>query len=162
MTATVPDFAHTRGAERNRILKAKVLARWLWERDLTYEDVLEVDDSRRRQWARDAKVTPPNTMETWEAVRDALAAMAGYAEAHPDHPSVARPHEDERATWLGLPPVASDWFRDTPQTQAMVAEERDALDKVEEAAAAAQTVYPRGWDALVALGPVAGTPRTRA
>lgn len=170
MSAALPDFAHTQGAEQNRILKARKISRWLWERSLSFSDVLAADEPRRRAWARAAGVTPPSTMDTWQAVNQALMAMEGFAEDHPDHPSVARPHAGERATWLGVleEPAPVEL---TPEQEAVVQVAADATvgailgafgltenspqQAVEHPTApAAEVIYPRGWDALAALGPI--------
>jgi hypothetical protein len=162
------DFAHTKGAEHNRILKARKIARWLWDRSLSFSDVLAADDARRRAWARAAMVTPPSTMDTWQAVNAALVAMEQFAEDNPGHPATQRPHADERGTWLGVleepapapapapaePTGVGDWFRDTPESRAMLEEERAALAKSEAEYAAKEVIYPRGWAELVALGPI--------
>lgn len=138
------DYAHTRGAEHNRVLKARQLARWLWERDLSYDDVLAADDARRRSWARAAKVSPPSTMDTWEAVRGTLAVAVEFARGNPDHPAAQRPHAGERATWLGQVPEPTV---DAPAVH-------NPVDDTADVAAAPEVVFPRGWDALAALGPV--------
>lgn len=160
MTATVPDFAHTKGAEQNRILKARKIARWCWDRGLTVSDVLSADDARRRAWARAALVTPPSTMETWRAVNDAMNAQEGFAEDNPGHPSVKRPHLDERAAWLGVLEEPTDVVE--PQHQAQAAPEPEPLEAPVDAATAetpitresAPIVLPRGWAELVAMGPI--------
>lgn len=164
------DFAHTKGAEHNRILKARKLARWLWERDLTFSHVLSADDARRRAWARDAGVTPPSTMETWQAVNQALVAMEGFAEDNPTHPSVARPHADQRGAWLGVleepqpevfeapvDPGVAETVPNHPepsQTHTEVDNPVENSPRPAVPAPAVEVIYPRGWDALVALGPI--------
>lgn len=170
VTATIPDYAHTQGAEQNRILKARKIARWLWERDLGYSNVLAADEKRRREWARQALVTPPSTMETWQAVNDALVAMERFAEDHPDHPQVARTHAEEREKWLGelaehepLPgaapePVAEAVEEPLATVHQLPRREDHAEQPVDpliaETAPAADLVKPRGWDELVELGPI--------
>jgi hypothetical protein len=174
VTATIPDFAHTQGAEHNRILKARKIARWLWERDLGFSNVLAADEKRRREWARQALVTPPSTMETWRAVNDALVAMEQFAEDHPKHPSVARPFAGEREKWLGEleehAPLRGDG-QNRPETGTDAPEEplatvhqlpERADDHAEqpvdpliaETAPTREVVKPRGWDERVALGPI--------
>lgn len=145
------DYAHTRGAEHNRVLKARQLARWLWERDLSYDDVLAADDTRRRQWARAAKVSPPSTMDTWEAVRGTLAAAVEFARVNPDHPAAQRPHAGERATWLGHVPEPTS---DAPVVHKPVDSARVGNPTVVAVEPSPQVAFPRGWEALAALGPV--------
>lgn len=153
---TAPDFAHTRGAEHNRILKARKLARWCWDRGITVTDVLAADDKRRRAWARDAGVTPPSTMETWRAVNDAMNVQAGFAEDHPGHPSVVRAHLDQRGAWLGVlhepapaPMVAPERFEAPLGAEITEISPREAVSTP-----APEVIYPRGWAERVALGPV--------
>lgn len=164
------DFAHTKGAEHNRILKARKIARWLWDRDLGFSNVLAADEKRRREWARQALVTPPSTMETWRAVNDALVAMEQFAEDHPEHPSVARPHADEREKWLGdlaeHEPLHGDG-QNRPETGTDAPEEPLAtVHQLPERApepgitpdgqipSETASILPRGWAERVALGPI--------
>lgn len=86
------DYAHTRGAEYNRVKKARTLARWLWDRGVTPEDVHAAAPATRRGWAQQAGVTPPRTDETWLAAAAAIDVLEQWAVDNPDHPKAKPAH----------------------------------------------------------------------
>lgn len=96
----VVDYGHTNKAEVNRVKKARTLARWCYDRDLTVEDVGDAAAPTLRAWARAAGVLPPSTGETWDTVIVSIGMLEVWAGHNPEHPSAARPHADERSKWL--------------------------------------------------------------
>lgn len=160
---TSTHYAHSEYAERNRVKKAHTLARWLYERDMSAAHLYAATPPLLRAWARAAGVTPPSTMETWDATVDALDVLEGWAEANPDHPAAARPHVAERAAWLTTDepptepaqaePLATVTALPTRQ-DAPVADDQpqDAPEAAPPATAPADA--PRGWDVCVQLGPI--------
>lgn len=89
VTVAPPDFAHTQTAERNRIKKAQVLARWAYDRSLDAATIAAAEDATRRAWVRAAGL-PSASDETWEAAVSALAVLEEWARANPDHPKAQR------------------------------------------------------------------------
>ncbi|TCN50184.1 hypothetical protein EV641_113165 [Rhodococcus sp. SMB37] len=100
------DFAHTDRAEKNRRDKALGLARFAWHRGITGAELLAMTDDNRRRLARAADAHPPRSMETWTLVASLLCEKSAWAQTHPDHPSAARDHLDERIMWV-KPPTRS-------------------------------------------------------
>ncbi|AOW94167.1 hypothetical protein BFN03_19780 [Rhodococcus sp. WMMA185] len=98
------DFAHTDGAARRRREKAIGLAKYVWDRGISGEELLDLTDSARRKLARAAEINPPSTMETWNIVAEMLAQKSGWAARHPDHPAATPAHLDEKIMWA-KPPV---------------------------------------------------------
>ena len=141
MTTTAPavDYAHTRGAERNRIVKAQKIARWAFDRNLSPEaltaTVHQGDAAQLRTWAHDAGVTVPGSTATWQAAVDALRELEEWADRNPDAPRAVRQGAPDKPE-----PVP-----DAPEDLAPVL----ALHKTAAAAAA-----PKGWDLIAALGPL--------
>ncbi|MCS3494542.1 hypothetical protein M2368_003574 [Arthrobacter sp. JUb119] len=90
-------------ATSNRRAKAKLLARWLWDRDIDGATVLGFTDKYRRVIAREAGVNPPSTLETWEIADDLMAKMEIKLKADPRLPAVKRHHLDERSQWATDP-----------------------------------------------------------
>lgn len=96
-------FRHGTVATSNRKAKAKLLARWLWDRDIDGPTVLGFTDKYRRVIAREAGVNPPSTLETWEVAADLMAKMEIKLEADPGLPAVQRHHLDEHNQWATDP-----------------------------------------------------------
>lgn len=163
----VVDYGHTNKAESNRVKKARTLARWLWDRNLTRDDVAAVPDPTLRAWARAAGVTPPSTMETWHATVTALGLLTAWADGNHGHPSAARTHADERPKWLtayaAIPKGDAQAPRDSQlATVTALPTRQDGPVGDEPADPAPSTVTPlpvpafapRGWEACAALGPI--------
>lgn len=88
-------FRHGAYAESNRLLKAKQLARWLWDRNISGEQVLGFSQKWRNKIARAAGVNPPSTLETWIRAVELMERMeqrggSGARERH---------HLDEHVQW---------------------------------------------------------------
>jgi hypothetical protein len=94
------DFGHTQVADRNRVVKARTLADWCWQRGITPADVTGWDQRTRNRAARAAGVNPPNRLSpTWELVASLLGSMGVWAAAHP---------WDDRS-WQRLTTERLDW-----------------------------------------------------
>ncbi|MEU4313148.1 hypothetical protein [Nocardia sp. NPDC024068] len=98
------DYAHSPAAEAGRAAKARELAGYLWDRDISGRELLELSPAARRKLARAAGVNPPGTQETWRSVANLLDEKSGWAARHPSHPAAQRPHTDEKLLWV-KPPV---------------------------------------------------------
>ncbi len=98
------DYAHSPAAEAGRAAKARQLAGYLWDREITGSELLELPDAVRRKLARAAGVNPPSTAETWRSVAGLLDEKAAWAERNPGHPAARRPHRDEKLLWV-KPPI---------------------------------------------------------
>ncbi len=99
------DYAHSPAAEAGRAAKARQLAGYLWDRDISGSELLGISATVRRKLARAAGVNPPGTEETWHSVARLLDEKAEWAARHPGHPAAARHHTDEKLLWV-KPPVA--------------------------------------------------------
>lgn len=84
-TPTAHFFAHNALAEARRLEKARVLARWCYDRGIG-ADILDVAPDRLRLVARRAGVTPPHQEDTgsptWQLVADLLTQRAAWDQAH--------------------------------------------------------------------------------
>lgn len=98
------DYAHSPAAEAGRAAKARQLAGYLWDRDISASELLELAGPVRRKLARAAGVNPPSTEETWRSVARLLDDKAVWAARHPAHPAARRPHTEEKLLWV-KPPV---------------------------------------------------------
>ncbi|MGW9566852.1 hypothetical protein [Prescottella equi] len=97
------DFAHTDAADRKRREKATGLARYIWERDISGAELLDLPDAQLRKLAREAGVNPPSTRETWTVVAELLDEKSRWATAHPGHPQATPTHSDEKIMWIKRP-----------------------------------------------------------
>lgn len=104
MDTSDPDFAHTDQAERKRLEKATALARFVWDRAITGDELHRLPDAQRRKLARAAGVNPPSGAATWDVVGTLLARKDAWAASHPDHPAATPAHADEKIMWV-KPPV---------------------------------------------------------
>ncbi|WP_327148066.1 hypothetical protein [Nocardia sp. NBC_01329] len=98
------DYAHSPAAEAGRAAKARQLAGYLWDRDISGSELLDMPTTVRRKLARAAGANPPSTEETWHSVAQLLDEKAHWAAHRPDHPAAARQHTDEKLLWV-KPPV---------------------------------------------------------
>ncbi|MFD1813320.1 hypothetical protein [Rhodococcus gannanensis] len=97
------DFAHTEAAARRRREKATHLARFVWDRAITGDELLAMADDRLRKLAREAGANPPSTRETWTVVAELLGEKTRWADAHPDDPRAVPAYADEKITWVKPP-----------------------------------------------------------
>ena len=110
-------------ADENRQRKASAIARALWRRGMTVEDLFRLPQASRdrtvptmRRFARtaydeagvqEAEPHGPGS-PTWRLTDLLLTKMARYAGDHPDSPDVpARDLLDDRANWLPEAPCAT-------------------------------------------------------
>ena len=98
-----PDFAHTDQAARMRREKALELARYVWDRGISADELLALPDPVLRKLARAAGVHPPSTLETWRETGELLAQKAAWALRNPAHPSATAPLADEKIMWVKRP-----------------------------------------------------------
>ncbi|MGW1742434.1 hypothetical protein ACWCPQ_26920 [Nocardia sp. NPDC001965] len=98
------DYAHSPAAEAGRAAKARQLAGYLWDRDISGSELLDMPAAARRKLARAAGANPPSTEETWHSVAQLLDEKAHWAARRPGHPAAARAHTDEKLLWV-KPPV---------------------------------------------------------
>ncbi|MBL1078349.1 hypothetical protein JK358_28475 [Nocardia sp. 2] len=98
------DYAHSDHASRSREEKARRLAAYLWQREITGAELLDMPMAQRRKLARAAETNPPSTDETWQAVARLLDEKDAWAARHPAHPAARRDHADEKILWV-KPPV---------------------------------------------------------
>ncbi|WP_036495293.1 hypothetical protein [Nocardia sp. BMG111209] len=98
------DWAHTGHASKERAEKARRLAGYVWQRDISGVELLELPDPARRKLARAAGINPPSTDETWTLVADLLNEKDAWAARNPQHPAARREHSDEKILWV-KPPV---------------------------------------------------------
>lgn len=96
----IDPFRHGAKAEANRMLKAKDLARWLWDRDISGEQVMAFSNKWRNKMARAAGVNPPSTLETWTVVADLMERMAQLDDAGSASGISKRHHLDEHEQWV--------------------------------------------------------------
>ncbi|MBY6365305.1 hypothetical protein [Rhodococcoides corynebacterioides] len=94
-------YAHSDVAERSRREKAVALARYLWDRDISADDLAAMPAATRRKLARAAEINPPSSDETWTVVARLLEEKAAWAAGRPETP---RPNRDEKILWV-KPPV---------------------------------------------------------
>lgn len=137
--STTVDYAHTTRAEQNRAAKAHALAVHAWRHGMTSAHLRGMDDPTRREFARDATVRQPSG-ETWVVAAERLSVLWQHAD------SPTAPPQDlmtERARWGQDDAEAVD-TTDAPQAPALLEHDGTA---------------PRGWDELVALGPLTGFDR---
>ncbi|MFI6867708.1 hypothetical protein [Nocardia sp. NPDC050406] len=97
-------YAHSNAAEHARLDKARRLAAYVWHRDITSAELLNMPMPQRRKLAREANANPPSTDETWQVVARLLDEKDAWATRNPGHPAARRQHTDEKITWV-KPPV---------------------------------------------------------
>lgn len=95
----VDHFSHGAYAEANRLMKARALARWLWDRNISGEQVLGFTNKWRNKIARASGVNPPSTLETWTLA----AELMGRMEQLTGSEASARHHLDEHDQWANEP-----------------------------------------------------------
>ena len=95
----IDPFRHGTKAEANRQQKAKELARWLWDRDISGEQVLSYTNKWRNKIARAAGVNPPSTLETWTVATELMERMAQLAGSGSRPGASDRHHLDEHEQW---------------------------------------------------------------
>ncbi|MBF6213967.1 hypothetical protein IU433_21785 [Nocardia puris] len=98
------DYAHTDASVSRRAEKARRLAVYLWDRDISGAELRDMPAATRRKLARAADTNPPSTDETWHAVADLLDEKNAWADRHPAHPAARRAHADEKLLWV-KPPI---------------------------------------------------------
>lgn len=98
------EFAHTDSAENARLLKARRLAAYVWQRGISGAELMDLPMAQRRKLAREADTNPPSTDETWQVVARLLDEKDTWAARHPEHPAARREHADEKILWV-KPPV---------------------------------------------------------
>lgn len=96
-------FRYSSTAENNRKAKATTLARFLWDRNISGEELLAFSDAHRRRIARAVEINPPSTIDTWELTADLLAQKAEWLERNPEHPAGYRNELDNREMWCPEP-----------------------------------------------------------
>ncbi|RAX48177.1 hypothetical protein DQ353_16445 [Arthrobacter sp. AQ5-05] len=92
-------FRHGAHAEANRLTKARELARWLWDRNISGEQVLGFTNKWRNKIARAAGVNPPSTLETWTVAVDLMTRMEELAASGTQPEASERHHLDEHEQW---------------------------------------------------------------
>lgn len=105
-TAPADPFRHGSVAEANRLAKAKTLARWLWDRGIDGDTLLDFTDKYRREIARTAGVNPPSSLTTWSTACSLITHMELREAAEPEIAAVARHHLAEREQWATDPHAA--------------------------------------------------------
>ncbi|WP_411731347.1 hypothetical protein [Paeniglutamicibacter sp.] len=95
----VDHFSHGAYAAANRQLKAKQLARWLWDRNINGEQVLGFTNKWRNKIARAAGVNPPSTLETWTVAAELMERMAQLDGSGLPTDASGRHHLDEHEQW---------------------------------------------------------------
>lgn len=100
MAETPDPFKHSDKAAANRLVKARTLARWLWDRGIDGDELVACTPALRRRIARAAGVNPPSGIDTWSVVAEMLDEKDEWLGRHPGHPSGARAHEGEKADWI--------------------------------------------------------------
>ncbi|MBF6357744.1 hypothetical protein IU449_24900 [Nocardia higoensis] len=98
------DYAHNTISAGRRAEKARRLAVYLWDRDISATELRAMPAAMLRKLARAAQTNPPSTDETWQAVAALLDEKAGWARRHPGHPAARRAHPDEKLLWV-KPPI---------------------------------------------------------
>lgn len=101
MTAPDVDHAHTDRAEANRLVKARKVAAWCWQRAITAADLDRLDAGQLAAIAGQARVPAPGAgSTTWHHVKVALERMTVWAAGHPDDPRARQEYAGLRATWI--------------------------------------------------------------
>lgn len=100
--ATDP-FSHGAHAVANRQLKARTLARWLWDRNISPAQVLGYSNKWRNKIARAAGVNPPSTLETWTVAAELMGAMEQLKASGTQPVASERHHLDEHEQWATEP-----------------------------------------------------------
>ncbi|MFC9897622.1 hypothetical protein ACFVMC_28365 [Nocardia sp. NPDC127579] len=98
------DYAHSDVSVNRRAEKARRLATYLWDRDISGAEVLDLSAATRRKLARAADTNPPSTDETWTVVARLLDEKTAWATRNPGHPAARRPSAEEKILWV-KPPV---------------------------------------------------------
>ncbi|MEV0031556.1 hypothetical protein [Nocardia sp. NPDC050793] len=98
------DYAHSDASVSRRAEKARRLAVYLWDRDVSGAELLGMPAATRRKLARAAESNPPSTDETWLAVARLLDEKNAWATRNPGHPAARRAHVDEKLLWV-KPPI---------------------------------------------------------
>lgn len=96
----IDPFRHGAHAEANRLTKARQLARWLWDRNISGEQLLGFTSKWRNKIARAAGVNPPSTLETWTVAVDLMARMEELAASGTQPEASQRHHLDEHEQWV--------------------------------------------------------------
>lgn len=100
MAAEFDDWSHTENAIDRRAVKAKVMARYCWDRGLGADDLETLDAKTLVALARAAEVNPPSSDETWAVVRDLLRQMDDWAAGHAGDTRAVRSNPSERRRWI--------------------------------------------------------------
>ncbi|MEV0706092.1 hypothetical protein [Nocardia aurea] len=100
----VADYAHTDASVSRRAEKARRLAAYLWDRDISGAELLDLPATVRRKVARAADTNPPSTDETWTVVARLLDEKQAWSVRNPGHPAGGRAHAEEKILWV-KPPV---------------------------------------------------------
>jgi len=100
----VADYAHTDASVSRRAEKARRLAAYLWDRDISGAELRTLPAATLRKLARAADTNPPSTGETWQVVARLLDEKAAWAARHPGHPAARRAHREEKLLWV-KPPI---------------------------------------------------------
>ncbi|GAB2676434.1 hypothetical protein [Nocardia goodfellowii] len=98
------DYAHSDVSVSRRAEKARRLATYLWDRDISGAELLGLPAAARRKLARAAGTNPPSTEETWTVAARLLDEKAAWAARNPGHPAAGRACPDEKILWV-KPPV---------------------------------------------------------
>ena len=98
------DYAHTDHAGKGRADKARRLAAYLWQRDISGADLAALPAATKRKLARAADANPPSTDETWLLVASLRDEKDAWAARNPGHPAARRDVADEKILWV-KPPV---------------------------------------------------------
>ncbi|MET7767220.1 hypothetical protein [Nocardia sp. NPDC005366] len=100
----VADYAHTDASVSRRAEKARRLAAYLWDRDISGAELLDMSGATRRKLARAADTNPPSTDETWTAAARLLDEKQAWSQRNPGHPAGERAYVEEKILWV-KPPV---------------------------------------------------------
>ncbi|HLS76132.1 MAG TPA: hypothetical protein VK083_05005 [Nocardia sp.] len=98
------DYAHNDVSAARRAEKARRLAAYLWDRDISARELRAMPPAQLRKLARAAQTNPPSTGETWRLVAELLDEKDAWAARHPDHPAARRTDADEKLLWV-KPPI---------------------------------------------------------
>ncbi|MCP2320051.1 hypothetical protein APR12_005429 [Nocardia amikacinitolerans] len=98
------DYAHSDASVSRRAEKARRLAVYLWDRDISGAELRDMPAATRRKLARAAETNPPSTDETWLVVARLLDEKNAWAARNPGHAAAARAHVDEKLLWV-KPPI---------------------------------------------------------
>lgn len=149
---TTVDYAHTGVALENRRVKAAAIAAWCWDRALAPEVVGQLPEAVRRRLARAAGVEP-GSWETWALVVSMLEQKTVWADAHSGDPRAGRAAVGDVPGWLFPAPATVE----DPSLAGGVGTDSERGMNDGEAPDGAPNGWgapPRGWPALVQLGPV--------